>query len=270
MHDKVLESHHDTDYSGHFGPVKTLHRIREKYYFPLMSKIVKLYCNTCETCFNNNHGYQKKPGAPLKLFTANRPGQYVSVDLIGPINGPCRFRYIMTIKDRFTKFVQLVPLTDGTAPKIAKGLLDHWFWQFGVPEKLLSDRAQNLTGEVMQQVYKLLSIYKLRTTSYHARGNGCCEHANKDISVILKKLVADKPTSWPTKLSAVCFCINSAVNASSGFSPFRLHYGRDLRHPGAGIYSLIQLLLSTTSPELILARPCTMTSEKRLTWLELT
>lgn len=242
LHEKIVEMHHDTDHCGHFGPVKTLHRVREKYYFPLMSKIIKTYCNTCETCFMNNHGYQRNAGAPLKLFTAHRPSQYVSTDLIGPINGPCRFRYILTIKDRFTKFVQLVPLMDATAPRIAKALMDNWIWKYGVPEKLLTDRANNLTGDVMMEVYKILSIYKIQTTSYHARGNGDCERANKDISIILKKLVADKPSSWPTKLSAVTFAINSAVNASTGYSPFRLQFGRELRTPG-------DLLFDTTTTE---------------------
>ena len=116
LQEKIIEAHYDTDHSGHFGPVKTLCRIREKYYFPIISKVVKIYSNTCKVCFMNNHTYQRKPGAPLKLFTANRPSEYVSVDLTGPINGPCRFRYIMTIKDRFTKFLALVQLIDGTVP----------------------------------------------------------------------------------------------------------------------------------------------------------
>ncbi|KAL5264824.1 hypothetical protein ACHWQZ_G005783 [Mnemiopsis leidyi] len=242
LHPDILRSHHDTDHSGHFGPVKTLHRIREKYYFPSMSKKVKLFCNTCETCFLNNHGYQKKPGAPLKLFTANRPNEYLSLDLIGPINGPCRFKYILTMKDRFTKYVQLVPLIDGTSQKIAKALMDHWFFTFGIPEKILSDRANNLTGELMQSVYNIFQVNKIRTTSYHARGNGDCERANKDISIILKKLVKDNYSSWPNKLPYVSFAINTAVHASTGFSPARLQFGRELRTPS-------DLWFSTTSTE---------------------
>ena len=231
MVETLIKNHHDSEHSGHLGPIKTLHRIREKYYFPVMKKIIATYCQTCELCFLNNHGYQKKPGCPLRLFTANRPGEYLSIDLIGPINGPCRFRYIFTMKDRFTKFVQLEPLLDGSAQRIAKTLLNSYIWKYGVPELLLSDRAQNLTGEVMSSLLKILSVYRLKTTSYHARGNGDCERANKDIAIILKKLVADNPTSWPTKLNQVAFAINSSVNATTKFSPFHLQFGRDLRSP---------------------------------------
>ena len=238
----LLKNHHDTEHSGHFGPTKTLQRIREKYYFPVMKKLIALYCQTCEVCFLNNHGYQRKPGAPLQLFTPNRPGQYLSLDLIGPINGPCRFRYIFTMKDRFTKFVQLEPLLDGSAPRIAKTLLNSYIWKYGVPEMLLSDRAQNLTGEVMTSLLKILSVYRLKTTSYHARGNGDCERANKDIAIILKKLVSDNPTAWPTKLDQVAYAINSAVNATTKFTPYYLQFGRELRSPS-------DLIFDTTSTE---------------------
>jgi hypothetical protein len=238
----IMKSHHDSDHCGHFGPVKTLHRVREKYYFPCMSKEIKLYCNTCEVCFLNNPSYLRKPGAPLKLFTANRPGEYLSIDLIGPINGPCRFRYILTMKDRFTKFVQLAPLIDGTAQKIARALMDNWFFRFGIPEKILSDRAGNLTGDLMKSVYNLLQVNKVQTTSYHARGNGDCERSNKDVAIILKKLIQENYSSWPTKLTYVSFAINTAVHASTGFSPALLQFGRELRTPS-------DLWYDTTSTE---------------------
>ena len=232
----LMKNHHDSESSGHPGPLKTLQRIREKYYFPNMTAEIKMYCNTCETCFLHNHGYQKKPKAPLKLFTASRPNQYLSIDLIGPINGPSRYKYILTMKDRFTKLVQLAPLINGSSPIIAKALLDNWIWKQGCPEQILSDRAKNLTGEVMKSVYDLLSIYKVQTTSYHARGNGDCERANKDISVILKKMVSGNPSSWPTKLNAVAFAMNNSASASTGFTPFRLHFAREIRAPADLIY----------------------------------
>ncbi|KAL5253942.1 hypothetical protein ACHWQZ_G013641 [Mnemiopsis leidyi] len=242
LQDQILTSHHDSAHSGHLGPVKTLHRIRDKYYFPLMAKITKIYCNTCEKCFMFNHPYQRNPKGLLKIFTSQRPGHFVALDLVGPIHGPCRFKYIATIKDRFTKFVQLVPLLDASSPKIAKVLVDNWFWKVGVPERILTDRANNLTGEVMQEIYKLFGVVKNRTTSYHAMGNGDCERANKDLAIILKKLVENKPSSWPTMLNAVSFAINSSINVSTGFTPFRLQYGREVRTPS-------DLIFDTTSTE---------------------
>ena len=122
------------------------------------------------------------------------------------------------MKDRFTKFIQLAPLIDGTSQKIAKALMDHYFFIFGVPEKILSDRANNLTGDMMKSVNNILQINKVQTTSYHARGNEDCERSNKDIAIILKKLVKENYSSWPTKLSYVAFAITRQFTLPPGLA----------------------------------------------------
>ena len=91
----IMKDHHDTEACGHVGPARTVYRVREKFYFPGMTAEIKLYCNTCEVCFLNNHGYQKNPRAPLKLFPASRPGEFLSIDLIGQIKGSSRYKWIL-------------------------------------------------------------------------------------------------------------------------------------------------------------------------------
>ena len=93
--------------------------------------------------------------------------------------------------DKFTRLISAVPLMNAESPTIAKALMNHWFWVYGIPEKMLSDRAGNLTmTNTMKVLYNLLSIYKAKTTAYHAQGNGQCENYNKHIVVVLKKLVS--------------------------------------------------------------------------------
>ena len=115
----LINDLHNSESCGHLGPTKTLHRVREKFYFSGMTTKIKLFCNTCEVCFMNNHSYQRNAKAPLGLFPANRPGQYLSIDLIGQIKGSSRFKWILAMKDRFTKLVQAAPLVDATSKSIA-------------------------------------------------------------------------------------------------------------------------------------------------------
>lgn len=230
--EEMIMTHHDLKSCGHLGPQKTLERIRAKYYFENMTAKVKYFCSTCAVCFSINEIYRKNPKAPLKLFPACRPGQFLAIDLIGRIEGPIRFKWILTMLDKFTRLVRAVPLTNAEAPTIAKSLLEDWFLIYGVPEQVLSDRAGNLTtAKTMKILYNLMSIYKLQTTSYHAQGNGQCENYNKHVVVVLKKLVEDKPSSWPELLPVVCFALNSSVCKTTKFTPFRLHFGRDIRTP---------------------------------------
>ena len=202
-----------------------------------MTERVKMHCATCEICFMNNHPYSKNAKAPLKLFPANRPGQSISIDLIGKIQGPGRYSWILTIVDRFTRFVQAVPLINAESTTIAHALMEHYFWKYGCAESLHSDRAGNLDqSTVMKILYNLLSIYKTRTTSYHARGNGQCEVYNKHIVVMIKKLVAEHQKDWEHKLNIVCFALNSSVCSSTQYTPFKLHFGRELRGPADLLY----------------------------------
>lgn len=234
---ELIKNHHEVESCGHLGPIKTVHRIREKYYFNHMNTEVKQFCGTCSICFINNQCYYKNPKAPLKLFPAVRPNQFLSIDLVGQIKGPGRYNWILTMLDRFTRFVQAVPLVDAESPTIAKALLDHWFWKYGIPEKILSDRAGNLTTSItMKVLYSLMNIYKVKTTAYHARGNGQCENYNKHIVVVLKKLVDNNPKIWPTKLNVACFALNSSICATTQFTPFKLQFGRELRSPTDLIY----------------------------------
>ena len=225
------------------GPAKTVSKIRENYYFPGMTTEIKLYCNTCEVCFNNNHAYQKNPKAPMKLFPANRPSQYLCIDLVGQLSTTARYKWILVMVDRFTKMVQAAPLTDATAPTIAKALMKTWIWKYGVPEIILSDKAGNLTtAHTMKVLYGLMNIQKVGSTAYHPQTQGSVERMNKDLVIVLKKLVADNPKTWHTKLDVACFAINSSPNATTKFTPFRLQFGRELRGPH-------DLLYDTTTTE---------------------
>eukprot|EP00116_Pleurobrachia_bachei_P001453 sb/3461715/ len=236
--EELLKVHHDTDSAGHLGPKKTLLRIREKYFFEGMTKQVKIYCATCPECFKHNDVYKKKPAAPLKPITSVRPGQYLCIDLIGPIRGDNRYKWVLTMCDKFTRLLQAKPLLNAKAETVCKSLVEDWMNIYGVPEMVLSDRGSNLhSAHITVELYKILGIKKVATTSYHPQCNGLAENFNKTIIVIIKKLVGEYPAQWSDKLSHAVFALNSSVNASTRFSPHELFFGRELRAPHDLLYS---------------------------------
>ena len=48
--EKVLREGHGGISSGHLGEAKTLHRAREQFYWPGMSRSVSDWCRTCPSC----------------------------------------------------------------------------------------------------------------------------------------------------------------------------------------------------------------------------
>ena len=120
---EVMHSHHSIDSAGHMGFVSTLANIRKTYYWPKMSTEVHLFCQTCQVCFIHNQKYQRKPRAPLKQFPAFRPGDSIAIDLIGPFSKQrTKFRWILTIVDRYTKYCEAAAMRTAESAEIAKCL----------------------------------------------------------------------------------------------------------------------------------------------------
>lgn len=77
----------------------------------------------------------------------------------------------------------------------------------------------------------MLSIKGLRTTPYHAQGNGLVERFNGTIKNMLKHLCQEQPKEWDRYIPALLFSIREVPQESLQFSPFELLYGCTVRGP---------------------------------------
>ena len=73
---------------------------------------------------------QKIPVAPLKPIPAfEEPFSKVIIDCVGPLpKSKSRNQYILTIMCASTRFPKAIPLTNITAPKISKALVNFFSW----------------------------------------------------------------------------------------------------------------------------------------------
>ena len=83
----------------------------------------------------------------------------------------------------------------------------------------------------MSEVSRLISLRQLFTTPYNPRGNGLCERINGVLKGMLKKMCEERPKDWDRYLPAVLFAYREVPQASTGFAPFELLYGRTVRGP---------------------------------------
>ena len=61
--------------------------------------------------------------------------------------------------------------------------------------------------------------------------NGMCEKFNDTIKKMIKRLAAERPRDWDRYLAPALFAYREVPNETTGFSPFELLYGRDVRGP---------------------------------------
>ena len=80
---------------------------------------------------------------------------------------------ILTIVDRFSKMISLVPCTtEVTAEQTARILFDSWICKYGMPQKIISDRDTRFTSLFWQSLMKLLNCKLNLSSDYHPQTDG--------------------------------------------------------------------------------------------------
>ena len=160
------------------------------------------------------------------------PFSRVAVDLVGPL-APVSDkgnRYVLTIVDFATRYPEAVALPKIETERVAEAMLEV-FCRVGFPKEVLSDRGTQFTSELMQEVCRLINTKQLFTTPYNPKCNGLCERMNGVLKNMLKKMCQERPRDWDRYLPAVLFAYREVPQASTGFSPFEMLYGRTVKGP---------------------------------------
>ncbi|XP_040065689.1 uncharacterized protein LOC120839486 [Ixodes scapularis] len=228
----VLEIAHDSVLAGHQGIKRTTDRVLEAFYWPGIQADVKRFVKSCDACQRAApKGRLKK--APLgRIPIIDTPFERAAIDLIGPLSSTSENgnRYILAKVDFATRYPDAVALPSCDSRTVAEGLLEI-FSRVGLPRQILSDRGATFTSGLMQELTQLLSIQKLHTTPYHPMCNGLVERYNGTLRQMLSKMCLEKPRSWDRYLAPLLFAYREVPQASLGFSPFDLIYGRHVRGP---------------------------------------
>jgi len=229
---QIITLAHESIVGGHLGSKKTLDRITSSFHWPGVSRDVTKFCASCDICQKTvPRGSVTK--VPLgRMPVMEEPFQRVAVDLIGPISpvSDKGNRYILTVVDYATRYPEAVALPKIETERVAEALLEV-FCRVGFPKEILSDRGTQFTSSLMGEVCRLVSVKQLFTTPYNPKCNGLCDRINGVIKNMLKKTCQERPRDWDRYLPAVLFAYREVPQASTGFSPFELLYGRVVRGP---------------------------------------
>ncbi|XP_075726234.1 uncharacterized protein LOC142767871 [Rhipicephalus microplus] len=228
----VMKLAHDGIMAGHLGAEKTKDRIQEEFFWPGVTADVKRFVASCDIC-QRTVPKGRVPHVSLgQSPVIDTPFKRVAIDIVGPIRPPSGQgnHYILTLVDCATRYPEAVALPGIETERVAEALVE-MFSRFGVPREILSDRGSNFTSELMKEVARLLSVRQLHTTPYHPMANGMVEKFNGTLKTMLKRMCAEKPKNWDRFVGPLLFAYREVPQASLGFSPFELLYGRHVRGP---------------------------------------
>lgn len=228
---EVLQHLHASPGSGHMGVNRTIERVKLGYFWVGIRRQVRDYCRQCDDCVAMKMS-QGGPKAPLQTQMTGLPAERIAVDITGPFpvtrDGN---KYIVVIGDYFTKWSEAIAIPNQEAGTVARVIAEKWICHWGAPRFLHSDQGRNFEAEVFKQVMDLFDIKKTRTSALHPQGNGMIERFNRTLVRMLAIYTKDHPEEWDQHLCFASMAYNSSVHSTTGFTPFKLRFGHEMRLP---------------------------------------
>ena len=223
---RVLEVAHEG--LQHIGARRVRELISQRFSWPGLGQDAISHVRSCDICQRNSKIHRKVPMVARKVLT--EPFEVMGVDIVGPFpKGKGGNRFLLTCICLASKWPEAVVLKTIAAKNVAIGLMDI-FTRTGIPLQILSDQGSQFIGKVVGQLCKSLHIDRLKTAPYHPEANGTIERMHGTLGAMLSKAASQK-LDWVDQVPFALFALRAAPNRETGFSPFELCFGRQVRTP---------------------------------------
>ncbi|GFT33871.1 retrovirus-related Pol polyprotein from transposon opus [Nephila pilipes] len=127
-------------------------------------------CMRCQKCKVNKHtkskfGVYQIPDGRFSV---------VHIDLIGPLSPSEGMEYCLTCIDRYSSWIEAVPLPAITAEIVGKAFYN-WICRFGVPAQIITDQGRQFESQLLRCLAAIYGAKVSHTTPYHPQCNGKIE-----------------------------------------------------------------------------------------------
>ena len=192
----IMQISHDTPLGGHLGNKKTREKILVHFYWPGIFPDVAIYCRSCKNCQKCFPKGRIQKAPLISIPPMEEPFKRLAMDIVGPLNRSIRgHKYILVLCDYATKYPEAIPLKSIDSESIANVMVEV-FSRLGIPKEIVTDQGSNFLSLLMNQLCKLLSIEKIKTSPYHPQANGLVENFNGTLKKMLKCYAQEEPNDW--------------------------------------------------------------------------
>jgi len=157
----------DTHKKSHAGASPVIRCLQLRWYWPGMTRDVRLRIRKCEVCQASKHGHPTKTTARRRLY-AGRPWQVVAVNFIGPMPLPAKGNtWILVLTNHSTRWADTLVIPDASAPTVAQALDQHGFCYFSLPEHIHTNQSAQFQSQLLGDLCQIWGLNQTRTTVYH-------------------------------------------------------------------------------------------------------
>ena len=185
------------------------------------------HCHACQvkSQFNPTQKDVHRPS-----IQAGAPFQVWSIDVMGPLRASSEgHRYLLTLKDVFSKWFEAIPHRNTTSKKVLRAL-QTLYTRFGYPLQVHMDNATYFRSQAMQESFQRAGVRLTFMPTYNSQSNSV-ERTHRDLNTMLRVLSHQHGADWEEVLPAALLALLSAVYESTGVTPFACLYGREPATP---------------------------------------
>lgn len=225
---QALEECHDLPTAAHGGFHKTLHRLKQSYYWPTMESDTRNHVANCDVCKRVKQANYNLTPPMGKQRLPDRPWSTIAIDFMGPLTRSAKGnKWILTIIDCYSEFAIFHPCRDATATIVAQVLEEKVFMVFGVPNIIISDNGSQFKSKIYADLaikYKYALWY---TPFYHSQANPS-ECANKIIGNAIRCYIVndEDQRNWDKNIAYLSSAINSSFHSATKNTPYEIIFGR--------------------------------------------
>ena len=231
---RLLAEHHASAFSGgHLGRDKLLKRLEHTFWWPGMTTDVADFVKNCPVCQAIKPTTQAKPGLLRPLPIPDRPMASLTMDFVGPLPRTARgHQYVLTVVDRMSKFMLLLPMRSLTVEATVDALQRHFVSIWGIPANIVTDRGPQFVADLWKQLWTAVGTTLSLTAPYHPETDGQSERMNRTWKDMLRSFIdRNAKGTWDQLLPSIQHAFNTSAHAATKLSPFEVVFGYKARIP---------------------------------------
>ncbi|KAL5502516.1 hypothetical protein EMCRGX_G009309 [Ephydatia muelleri] len=212
------------------GRDRTLGKIAQKYFWPGISKDVRIWVQHCDQCQKTKRKFHHPAEELHPVPVPNSSWKQIGIDRIGPLptttNGN---KYVIVVTDYFLKWPEARASPTKEAINVTEFLND-LILRHGCPDVAISDQGTEFCNQVANHLLKLTGTEHRVASAYHPQTNGLTERFNQTLKGSLIQVVNEKQ-NWDDHIEKVMFSYRTSIHASTGYAPFFLMHFREAKLP---------------------------------------
>ena len=230
MRQSFMHAYHTA--SNHAGIARTYALMIARVWWPRMRRDVRRFCRACHVCARAKVA-QIHAGEYHRVEDGHFPWHCITVDLYEyqEVDG---YDHVLVIADGFTRGVEMVAFK---GVPTSTQVLDSIFHRVirghrTTPGYIRSDAGSIFISEVCQEFWRAYGTKLAHSTAEHHSTAGLAERANATLhEFLIQHRLSGGDDKWYKYLGHIENAFNALVNATTGFSPTYIEFGRDTRLP---------------------------------------